>query len=83
MDNVTKFPVVPRQRPQAKLIPIRAPSEQHDEYKLETMRLAREAYTFAVKKLLIVAEFHGESAWAIRLIEQTLIDAKSGSNGNG
>lgn len=75
-DNVTRFPVVPKPRPKAQLIPIRPAADVPDAHRAQDLKIVREDFAHAAKKLMAVAEYHGERLWAIRIIEQILIDAK-------
>lgn len=82
MADIVRWPVIPRPIPVQIRLARRdpnvsvSPEDQAREKQLQ-MRLAREAYTHALRKLLIVAQANDETAWAIRLIETTLGEAKS------
>lgn len=69
MSEIVQFPVVARPRPRAAVIPIREPSETPDREKQENLALVRRDLEHAVRKLLVVSEYHGELAWAARLMD--------------
>lgn len=65
-------------------IPVPIIDHSIDAEKARQIKMVRDEFTHAARKLLVVAEANDETAWAIRLIEQTLIDMKQQfGGGNG
>jgi hypothetical protein len=79
MSNVVTFPAIPRQAQQAPkfVIPVPIVDNAADTEKARQIKMVRDALDHAVRKLLVVAECNGESAWAIRLLESHAAAAKS------
>lgn len=76
-DNIVVFPgqKIPRQR--AKVIAIRSAASVPDAQRDENLQIVRRDFEHALRKLGVVAEYHGELPWAVRLLENALNDFKS------
>lgn len=86
MDNITRFPVVPRPLPpRARVIPIREPSATDSKFATETLQICRRDIEHAIKKAAVVADCLGESAWLVRLLDAEIakIKDKLGENNGG
>ena len=51
-DNVTRFPIIPRPKPKAQLIPIRPAADVPDAHRAQDLKIVREDFAHAAKKLM-------------------------------
>lgn len=73
MSNVTKLPVIPMQRRNAAVIPLRDAS---DGERNENIMIVSRDLRHAIRKATVVAEFHGELPWLARLLQAALTEVK-------
>lgn len=86
MADVILWPVVPR--PQPKALPQRIPiqsrerchtvsAEDQQAEKRRQLELSHQTFSLELRKLMLIAQLHGEVPWAIRLVESSLAEAKT------
>lgn len=81
-DNITRFPIVPRPLPpKARVIPIRDASEVPDSEKVQNLAIVRRDLEHSIRKATVVAEYHDETAWLVRLLESEIAKLKDKING--
>lgn len=81
-DKIMQFPVVRRPLPRkAPVIPIRDASEIPQHERDQNLAIVRRDLEHAIRKANVVAEYHGEIAWLVRLLESEIAKLKDAVNG--
>lgn len=76
-DNITQFPVVPRPLPpKARVIPIRDASEVPDWQKQQDLTVTRRDLDHALRKAVVIADYHSELPWLVRFLEAEIAKIK-------
>lgn len=82
MADVLQWPIIPRPVPLQLRLPQRdpnvvvSPEDQEREKRRQLLR-QRHDFTHALHQLILIGQLHGEEAWAVRVVETALAEAKA------